>query len=484
MSDLRFLFEKRTKIVCTLGPSTSALDILERLVRAGMNVARLNFSHGDYPDHLRLMESVRSVCLSMGGVPVAILQDLQGPRIRIGALSSPREVSVGTEVVLTTNLQEPSKEKIGVSYPNLHEDVKPDHRLLIADGTIVLRVLRVEERDIICEVEVGGTIESHKGLNVPGANLRVSTITEKDIEDLRFGIEHGVDYVALSFVRTVEDITNLRQLIDTLVAERGEGAFAPRILAKIECRPAVLALPDLVRVSDGIMVARGDLGIEIPPEEVPIVQKDAIRLCLAYHTPCIVATQMLDSMIVNPRPTRAEVSDVSHAVMDHADAVMLSGETSVGKYPVEAVSVMARAANTAERSPYDDLELAEEPAKGDGSATCGATARSAVELVRRTNAVALLAATTTGEVARLLAHFRVEVPVVIFTNSPVVFRQLSLVWGIIPFLMETDLHEALLRHIPILHQAGIVAEGDRIVIVNSRHGARVDDIDRVTVREV
>lgn len=477
-----FLLGKRTKIVCTIGPASETPEILEQMIRAGMNVARLNFSHGDFASHMEMIANVRSAALHCDDIPVGILQDLQGPRIRLGDLREPVSISSGDEVVFTTAYEEQVDEKIPVTYNGLHEDVSVGNNILIADGTIHLSVKELNGNDILCSVEVGGTLKSHKGLNVPGVSLGVPTITGKDEQDLHFGIQQGVDFVALSFVRGVEDIKRLRELIDRNVKEIGGEAFAPKVFAKIERHEAVVELRHLVEVCDGIMVARGDLGVEIPSEQVPVVQKDAIGHCLQYAKPCIVATQMLESMISNARPTRAEVSDVSHAVMDHADAVMLSGETSVGEYPVQAVDVMAKTAHVAEQSLYDDLASDEVVHSfGDPRFSC---ARSAVDLVRRTAAKALLVATETGFAARILARYRAEVPLIALTSSLATARQLSLVWGVLPYYVDTDnLRESLLRSGEIVKQFGVF-DDERIIVVSSQKGKAIDDIDRVTVKQV
>src|SRR3989339_368436 len=347
--------KKHTKIICTIGPSSMDPEMISKMVRAGMNVARLNFSHGSHSDHANLISSIRRMAEETQE-PIAIIQDLQGPKVRVGDLPEGGvTLDLGKQVVLTTD-PDHGADRIGVTYGGLHGDVQLGDRLLLDDGLMDIRVTGVSGRDIACQVVTGGVLTSHKGINLPTATLSIPAITDKDRDDIAFGVAQEVDWVALSFVRNAKEIYDLRYMIKELERKGGKASSddpSVRIIAKIEKHEAIKNIAEIIEAADGIMIARGDLGIEMPAEEVPLIQKRIIDLCLEAAKSVIVATQMLDSMIRNPRPTRAEVSDVANAVIDHTDAVMLSGETASGKYPLEAVQTMARVAVEVEKSRSD-----------------------------------------------------------------------------------------------------------------------------------
>lgn len=462
---------KRTKIVCTIGPASEEASVVRDMIRAGMNVARLNFSHGTYEHHTRLIETIRQAS-EESGEPVAILQDLQGPKIRVGLLPSEGvELKSGEAIVLTT---EPDyahdvaagRDKVPVGYANLHDDVKPGDRLLLDDGLLDVKITGIANRDIACRVVTGGKLLSHKGINLPTSSLSTPAITDKDRADVRFGVSAGVDWVALSFVRTAKEVYDLRYLIRDCEQELGIKNERPtRILAKIEKHEAVRNIDDIIEAVDGIMVARGDLGIEMPPEEVPLIQKRIIDKCRAVGKPVIVATQMLDSMTRNPRPTRAEVSDVANAVIDRTDAVMLSGESASGKYPVEAVETMARIIREAEASEYDDV-----PA-GTGCAV-GADVENAIAgvasiLSRNVRAKLILVASLSGDTGRVVSRFRPEMPILVATDDERVRRQLNLSWGVIPFVLPRcgSVEELVDRSTGWLKAQKLVKDGDDIILI-------------------
>ncbi len=442
---------KRTKIVCTIGPASASSETIAALIEAGMDVARLNFSHGTYDEHAELIRRIRSAA-DAAGRQVAILQDLQGPKIRVGVLPDAGvTLEAGARVVFTADAGDPATRRLHVTYDRLSQDVKPGERILLDDGLLSAKILSVEGRDVVCEVVDGGTLTSHKGVNFPESRLGVSPITEKDKADLAFGVAQRVDWVALSFVRTGREAHELRELIEE--HERALGADRPataiRTIAKIEKAEAVGAITEILEAVDAIMVARGDLGIEMVAARVPVIQKDLIAACRAAGKPVIVATQMLDSMIRNPRPTRAEVSDVANAVIDHADAVMLSGETAGGRHPVAAAAVMAEVIRETERSAYDDV---------------GPEGAVAEVLARDPRIKAFLALSV--EAASRLSQARTERPVYAAVADARACRQLSVSWGIRPFLLEPSGDAAVYRDRAIgrLTTERLLAPGDRLAI--------------------
>ncbi len=477
--------KKRTKIVCTIGPACETEDTIAAMVKAGMNVARLNFSHGSYENHQMLIDTIRTV-EEKTGHPIAIIQDLQGPKIRIGALPPKGiELKKGETVVFDTAIDQYDDEVIPVDYKDLHTYIEPKQRLLLADGKIETSVVDVVGTRITALVVVPGTITSHKGINLPDSNLTISAMTDKDRRDVRFGIEHDVDMIALSFVTSAKDILDLKFLIQEYQKELGkEDREGIRIIAKIERQEAVKRIDEILDVADGIMIARGDLGVEVRAEEVPLLQKRFIDLALEKAKPAIVATQMLDSMQVNPRPTRAEVSDVANAVIDHADAVMLSNETATGAYPVETVEMMAKIIHETELSEYDTLPL-RRYSRHDKQADIVMSEMSRV-LAEDIGAKAILAASISGDTGRLISRYRPELPIAVATEDRRVQRQLNLSWGVIPFLLDTchTIEELIERSMVELKTMRLVKDGDHMVVVAGEPVGQAGHINLLVVREV
>ena len=471
---------KQTKIVCTIGPACKDAAMLEKMVMGGMNVARLNFSHGTHEEHAAMIATIRAVA-EKTGEPVTILQDLQGPKIRVGEL--PKEgvmLTNGATVIFSTAADAAAPTKIPVTYAGLHKDVKPGDAVLLDDGLLEVKVIKVEGMDIFCEVVNGGILTSHKGFNLPTASLSVPAITEKDEADVRFGVSQGVDWVALSFVRSAKDIEDLRAMIQREVSAQGVKEKYPiNIIAKIEKHEAIKNIDEIIAAVDGIMVARGDLGIETPAEEVPLAQKRIIAKCLAAAKPVIVATQMLDSMIRNPRPTRAEVSDIANAVIDHTDAVMLSGETASGKYPLEAVETMARVIKETEASAFDDLPVPAHPHENTASAQ--AVSEIATILAKDTGAKAALVVSADGGLARLVSSHRPELPILVATDDARTQHQLNLSWGVRAFAFQDCTTDELAKKgMEQAQKEGWVKKGNSIVLVTTGTG----NANRVEIREV
>ncbi|QRK06119.1 pyruvate kinase [Archangium violaceum] len=447
---------RKAKIICTLGPSSDSAEVIEGLIRAGMNVARLNFSHGTHDQHRQRVKLLRRAAKKLG-VPVAILQDIQGPKIRLGRFQGGcLEVKTGQTVVVTTRELMGHGNIIPTPIRSLPKDVEPGHPILLDDGRVRLLVEKVEGRDVTCRVELGGLLKDHKGLNLPGAHVSVPTITEKDMEDLAFGQEVGVDYVALSFVRKAEDIRQARKL----VAQRGTP-----LIAKIEKPQAVEDLEAIAREADGIMVARGDLGVEMPLEKLPAIQKHMVRTVNRMGGLVIVATEMLESMVNNARPTRAEVSDVANAILDGADAVMLSGETAAGKHPVQAAATMARIVEETESGVVRELKHSPFPdAKDDISTGVAAAAVAAAEQMGINTIVAY---TERGLTARLISEFRPRAQIIALTPNPDTVNRMALYWGVkamqVGRCQSTD---AMLRQVRRLcHEQGVCTKGSPVVIV-------------------
>jgi len=448
---------RRAKIVCTLGPATSSAEQIARLVEAGLDVARLNLSHGRYADHEVACARVRAAS-SAAGRGVGILVDLQGPKIRLGTFpGGPVRLCADDEFTVTTEDVPGDRNQGSTTYQGLARDVGTGNRILIDDGRVLLEVTGVDGPRVRTRVLVGGTISDHKGINLPGVAVSAPALTEKDQADLRWAIDLGVDMIALSFVRRPEDAEVARDVMNEC------GVRLP-LIAKIEKPEAVEALPEIVAAFDGIMVARGDLGVEMPLEQVPVVQKRAIVLAREKARPVIVATQMLESMISAPRPTRAEVSDVATAVDEGADAVMLSAETSVGEYPIEAVATMSRVICVAEDDNLRPLSsLTRVP-----TTTGGAIARAAAEVGAIVNARALVAFTMTGETARRLARYRSPIPLLAFTSEPATRSQLALTWGVETFIVPmVDHTNEMVRQVEaVLLDIGRCEKGDKLVIVS------------------
>lgn len=476
---------KRTKIVCTIGPASDKKNILKKMILAGMDCARLNFSHGTYKDHAEMIRFIRQVARQIDR-PVAILADLQGPRVRVGEL--PEEgvkLTEKSEIILTTEFVKKRKgdKRIPVTYSDLHKDVKKGDQILLADGLFDLKVTDVRGRDIMCKVINGGILTSHKGINVPTATLAIPSITEKDNKDLEFAISHDVDWVAMSFVKNAADILDLRRRIIKL--EKKYKIKRPtRVISKIEKHEAVKNFDEILEVVDGVMVARGDLGIETPIEKVPLIQKMIIEKCLSKAIPVITATQMLLSMIESPRPTRAEVSDVANAVIDHTDAVMLSQESAVGKYPVEAVKTMAEIARDTEESPYDDLILKNYKEKIIPIDT--AVAFAASTLARDVKASAILVATISGYTARMVSRHRPELSIIVTAESEKVRRQLALSWGVIPYVLPKckTVDELINKAVLLARRKKIVKRGDKIIIIGGQPVGKPGNANLIKIHKI
>jgi pyruvate kinase len=447
----------RTKIICTLGPASSSPEVMRGLVRAGMGVARINFSHGDQATHAQAIATLRQVAEEEGRL-ITIMADLQGPKLRVGEIEGGAvELHEGDIVALSLHPAPGAANEIPVPHPELLHDLRVGQTVLLDDGQLELTVVQAGEGYPKCRVAVGGTLLSHKGINVPGAALRLSSLTDKDREDAAFALEQGVDYIALSFVRRAADVRELRQVL------RSKRADVP-VVAKIEKPEALSAFDEILAESDGVMVARGDLGVETPAEEVPFHQKRIILACNRVGKPVITATQMLQTMIENPRPTRAEASDVVNAILDGTDAVMLSGETAVGRYPVEAAETMAVICANAE------AHLPQGRLLHDGSHTHETITESiscaAVEIADEVGARAIITATMSGTTARMVARHRPSIPILAVTPNQTTLSRLALVWGVQPvrvaeFNTTDDMVQVMVR---AAREQGLVAWGDPVVL--------------------
>jgi pyruvate kinase len=450
-----------TKIICTIGPASQSVDMLVKLIMAGMDVARLNFSHGTYEEHLKVIENIREA-RKQTGEHISILQDLSGPKIRTGTLKDKSVVlQEGMYLTFTTQDIVGTADRVSTTYKGFPNDVEPNDMILLDDGKMSVKVVSKTSTEVKCTVVNGGILSEHKGMNLPGVRVSASSVTEKDIEDLKFGIANDVDYIALSFVRGPDDIRKLRDLI---ISDAQKGRRFP-IIAKIEKAEAVNNIDKIIAEADGIMVARGDLGVEMPTEEVPIIQKMIVRKCNEQGVPVFVATQMLESMIENPRPTRAEASDVANAVLDGADAVMLSGETSLGKFPVETVAVMDRIIRRAEANHKDRLDIVQTPGSQEDN-VFDAVARSACLLAKQVRAKAIIPITHTGVTALRISKYRPEARIITVTGREKVLCRLNIVWGvrgiIVPDLGGNT--DDTLKYIKKeLKSLGYVEEGDYVV---------------------
>jgi pyruvate kinase len=455
---------RRTKIVCTIGPATSSEERLEQLMRAGMNVARLNFSHGTHRDHALVIERIRSLSARLG-CPVAILQDLQGPKIRVGALQDGQPVTLvdGAEITITTRDIVGAAEVIPTTYRPLPQDVKVGDRILLDDGLLELRVLGMNETDVQCQVVHGGLLKEHKGINLPGVAVSAPALTEKDRDDLAFGVLHAVDYIALSFVRKPEDVLEAKHLIRQLQMEQeGRHIEVPiQLIAKLEKPDAVAHLDDILEVTDGVMVARGDLGVEMAPEKVPLIQKRIIAKCNKLGLPVITATQMLESMITNPSPTRAEVSDVANSLIDGTDAVMLSAETATGAYPIEAVQMMVRIALETEAGDH-----AYQP-QCTHLTQAHAVSHAARALSEEASVQAIVVFTRSGSSAHLISKDRPRTPVLAYTPSLRVYNQLALWWGVWPhhIAMQGTTEDLIALVDQRLQDDKLIKSGEHVVIM-------------------
>jgi pyruvate kinase len=446
--------ERRTKIVATLGPSTDAPETLRALAAAGMNAARLNLSHGTHAEHAERVERVRAAAADVGH-PIALIADLQGPKLRVGDLSEPVVLRNG-ETVTVAPEELCSDGELPVAPAVIADVLKPGHDVLIDDGLVRLRVGEVEAGRARCEVIVGGTVTSHKGVNLPGVPLPIPSLTRKDTADLDFALELGVDFVALSFVRSPADVRDLRALIE----QAGSHAH---VIAKVEKAEAVDVLDDILAVTDAVMVARGDLGVEVGPAIVPLIQKRIIQKSLERGKPVITATQMLESMIHHPEPTRAEASDVANAILDGTSAVMLSGETAVGEYPLEAVSYMDRIARAVEPS----IDYRHEIPEAEHHPTIGgAMSNAACDVAEALQAKAILVPTYRGKTASSVARLRPQRPIIALTHIDWALRQMALEWGVTPIHMDEapNVEELWNMSVRAARDAGLVETGDRVVI--------------------
>ncbi|MBC8531277.1 pyruvate kinase [Gehongia tenuis] len=452
---------RRTKIVCTLGPSTNTLEKIEELIREGMNVARLNMSHGDYPEHKKRIDWVKEVRAKLG-VPVALMLDTKGPEIRLGSFKNHQiQLIEGQQFTLTIREVEGDETQVSVSHKGLVDDVSVGVKILLDDGLVGLEVQEIKGTDILCRVLNGGSVGDHKGVNVPGAHISLPAVTEKDVADIRFGVEMDVDYIAASFVRRASDVMEIRKILEDA------GNTSIQIISKIENQQGVSNVDEILRVSDGLMVARGDLGVEIPNEEVPVLQKVLIRRCNAAGKPVITATQMLDSMIRNPRPTRAETGDVANAVLDGTDAVMLSGETAAGKYPIEALKTMAKIAGRVERAltmvPRETVKCE----KRDTFSVTNAVSHACYSIAMDLRAAAIITPTRSGSTARRVSKYRpMPCQLIATTNDEHVYHQLALIWGVHPFLTQLwpDIDEMIDYSVKAASERSLVKNGDVVVI--------------------
>ncbi len=466
-----FLNDRRTKMVCTIGPSSSSPEIMEHLIRSGMDVVRLNFSHGSHEIHKKNIETIRELSDKLG-VNLPILMDLQGPKIRVGRMKGEgANLKNDTYVKLSPDDIEGDNKVIPIDYDNLAEDVKQGDTILLDDGLMELKVVKITESDITAKVINGGFLKPRKGVNLPNVKTSISAITDKDIRDLEFGLKQEVDFVAISFVRTAADVQDLISRVRVLGSNAG-------IIAKIEKPEALHEIDEIIQQADGIMVARGDLGIEIASERVPLIQKDIIRKCKIAGKPVITATQMLESMMNNPRPTRAESSDVANAVLDGTDAVMLSGESAAGMFPVEAVRTMDKICRNIESKAetiYQTLDFVQPEWRE--KQIIESLSYSCVTIGEAVEAKVIATITHSGTTARRVAKFRPSIPVIAFTESAEVRRQLNLVWGVtsiqLDALFDTDI--SVKRMEDYLKKSGVVKTGDRVVVATgmpiSRRGS-------------
>ena len=453
------MYTKKTKIVATIGPATESEVMLEKVFKAGVNVVRLNFSHGDFVEHGNRITNTRKISEKMG-MPIAILQDLSGPKIRIGDFYQERvKIKEGDKFMLTTEKVVGDEHKAYVNYEKLPAEVKKGGIIYLDDGKKKLEVVSTTKNEVHCIVRVGGELKGRRGVNVPGAYLSISSLTSKDKKDLEFGIEQGVDYMALSFVRRPEDVVELRNILNK------KKAGSIQIISKVETQEAVDNLDEIIKVSDGIMVARGDLAIEIPAEYVPLIQKEIIRKCNKLGKPVITATQMLESMIHSPVPTRAEVSDVANAVLDGTDAVMLSEETTLGEYPVQAVETLKRVAIHMEKAyKHEEFLVREHLEKKD---VPDAFSYAALNMAYEIEAKAIVALSTSGLTARMLSRHKPYAPLVVITDEDKTYNQLALSFGCYPVLSKHvgSMNELIKKAGEIVVADKLAKKGDTIIMV-------------------
>lgn len=447
---------RRAKIVCTLGPAVESPEKVRELIAAGMNMARLNLSHGGYSEHQHRLDQVRAAAAE-AGVPIAILVDLQGPKIRLARFKDgPHDLARGDIFTITTDEVEGTKERVGTTYKGLPGDCKAGDRILIDDGKVTVEVTAVKGNDVITKVIEPGAVSNNKGINLPGVAVSVPALSEKDMDDLRWGLKAGADFIALSFVRNADDIKDVHRIMDE------EGIRVP-VIAKIEKPQAVDNLVGIVDAFDGIMVARGDLGVELPIEDVPLVQKRCVELARDAAKPVIVATQMLDSMITNSRPTRAEATDCANAVLDGADALMLSGETSVGEFAIEAVQTMSRIIQRTEEGGLERIR----PLKHEPRTKGGAITKAAVEVGAIVGAKFLVAFTQSGDSARRMSRLRSPIPILALTPDRGTYNRLALSWGVEPMITPVVSHtDEMVKQVDgLLLESKRTTIGDSVIIV-------------------
>ncbi len=476
--------KKGTKIICTIGPASEKYETLEKMVKNGMNVVRLNFSHNNYKWHLSLIRKVRKLEKSTGE-PIAIIQDLQGPKIRVGKLPDEGiNLQDGKKVVFNYSLKVYKDHQIPIDYP-LHKYVKKNERILLNDGNIQTKVLSVSGNKINCKVMAGGLLTSHKGINIPDAKIKISSLTKKDREDVAFGVKNGVDFLALSFVNDKADVLALAALVKKHSKNpKISGKNKIRIISKIERQEAVKNIEGIIDASDAVMVARGDLGIEIPIQKVPLIQKKIISLCIEKRKPVIVATQMLESMKSTPNPTRAEVSDVANAVIDRADAVMLSAETATGKYPALTVKTMTKIIKEVEKSEYEvSPDILNNKLKQDTDDIISELSRMLAEGI---GAKLILSASTSGDTGRLISSCRPEIPIIILTHSDIIYRQLNLSWGVIPYKFGAfhSIEEMSKKSIQLLKKKKMIKNKDKMIIVAGEPIGEAGYVNLLEVKEV
>lgn len=457
---------RKTKIICTLGPSTESDEILKQLIENGMNVARQNFSHGTHESHKATHDRIVRVAKEMGK-PVATLLDTKGPEVRLKTFKNGEkpEIKTGSTFVLTTADIEGDETRVSITYKNLPNDIEIGTRILIDDGNVAVRCSDIVRNsdgtaDIVCTVLNGGVLSNNKGVNIPGAKLSMPYLSEKDIEDIRFGAREGFDFIAASFVTCADDVLSIRRILEE------ENRSIVRIIAKIENGEGVKNIDEILRVADGIMIARGDMGVEIPFERIPQIQKQLIRKARIANKQVITATQMLESMIHNPRPTRAEANDVASAIYDGTSSIMLSGETAAGKHPIDAVKTMALIAETTENA-IDYTERFFTAAERDNANVSSAISRAAVSAAIDLGATAIITVTKTGSTARMISRYRPECPIISCTTEEVIWRQTVLSWGVVPLLIEectTSTDDLIRLAVDAASEAGLINNGDLTII--------------------
>lgn len=470
---------KKTKIICTMGPNTNDINMVRELAKSGMDVARMNFSHEDHAAHLERMNIVKQVREELG-IPIAILLDTKGPEIRTGILENDKKITLseGNEFILTTEDFVGNVNKVSVTYERLPQDVNIGDCILIDDGLIELKVKSVSETDVVCDILNGGDLGSRKGINIPNVKVNLPAITDKDREDIIFGINHGVDFIAASFVRNADAIREIRKIIKDCNSDVA-------IIAKIENREGIENIDEIIQESDGIMVARGDLGVEVPTESVPFIQKTIIKKCNDAYKPVITATQMLDSMIRNPRPTRAEVTDVANAIYDGTDAIMLSGETAMGKHPVEAVKMMVNISKESEAHLDHNIIMESKKmhvSRGVSSAICYSAVATAMNL----NAKVIVASSFSGFTARLVSKFKPEASILGLSPLDRTLRKMQIYWGVIPLKTEevNSTDNLLEEAIKTIKNEHMVEQGDTVILTAGVPAGKTGVTNMIKVVEI